>query len=254
MLRLNRRIRKVHIAMQNLTIFNPRPHIEQLRLPNGKSCFIIDDALLEPERLLQFATAQYDAFQPVDFNAYPGTYLLTPKEAIEALHDFFVQHVRRSFDARRVLSVHCRLSMVTLPPQTLRPYQWICHSDGQNIDPQQSLQASVLYLFKDESLGGTSFYEPARSPPETMRLMHDASTLPAQEFTQRYGIEPGYLTTSNEWFTHIGRVPAKWNRIIFYDGAMLHSGDIFAPEKLSADPRAGRLTLNGFFTSRRNAA
>jgi hypothetical protein len=46
---------------------------------------------------------------------------------------------------------------------------------------------------------------------------------------------------------------AKWNRLIFYDGAMLHSGDIRRPEKLSADPRAGRLTLNGFFTSRRHA-
>ena len=40
--------------------------------------------------------------------------------------------------------------------------------------------------------------------------------------------------------------------MIFYDGSILHSGDILAPEKLSADPRIGRLTLNGFFTSRRN--
>ncbi|GAH33624.1 unnamed protein product, partial [marine sediment metagenome] len=55
------------------------------------------------------------------------------------------------------------------------------------------------------------------------------------------------------WFVHIGRVAAKWNRIVFYDGSMLHSGDIFAPDRLSADPLRGRLTLNGFFTSRRNA-
>ncbi len=36
-----------------------------------------------------------------------------------------------------------------------------------------------------------------------------------------------------------------------YDGAMLHSGDILSPEKLASDPATGRLTLNGFFTSRR---
>jgi len=48
-------------------------------------------------------------------------------------------------------------------------------------------------------------------------------------------------------------IDAKWNRLIFYDGAMLHSGDIRLPERLSADPRRGRLTLNGFFTSRRHA-
>jgi hypothetical protein len=240
--------------MQNLVRFNPRPRLEQLRLPNGRSCLIIDEALLDPEHLLEFAAAQPEAFQPVDFNAYPGNYLLAPNGLTQALHDFFVQHVRRSFDARRVLSVHCRLSMVTLPPRTLRPYQWICHSDGQNIDPRQSLQASVLYLFKDEGLGGTSFYEPARSPAETAQFMLDATRLSTPEFSRRYGLEPGYITASNDWFTHIGRVAAKWNRIIFYDGAMLHSGDIFAPEKLSPDPRAGRLTLNGFFTSKRQAA
>jgi len=49
-------------------------------------------------------------------------------------------------------------------------------------------------------------------------------------------------------------IPAKWNRLIFYDGGVLHSGDITAPQKLSNDPVAGRLTLNGFFTCRRNVA
>lgn len=239
--------------MQKLAVFNPRPRVEQIRLSNGKSCLVIDDALLEPERLFEFAAAQYEAFRPVDFNAYPGSYLLMPDAVTLSLHDFFMQHVRRSFDARRALSVHCRLSMVTLPPHALRPYQRICHSDGQNIDARQSLQASVLYLFKDESLGGTGFYEPARSPQEIAQLMQDASALSDKAFTEKYAIGPGYLCDSNAWFTRIGGVAAKWNRLIFYDGGMLHSGDITAPQKLSADPRVGRLTLNGFFTSRRNA-
>jgi hypothetical protein len=52
----------------------------------------------------------------------------------------------------------------------------------------------------------------------------------------------------------VGTVPGQWNRIIFYDGYVLHSGDILAPERLSADPSAGRLTLNAFFSSRRNLA
>jgi hypothetical protein len=38
------------------------------------------------------------------------------------------------------------------------------------------------------------------------------------------------------------------------DGALLHTGDILAPERLSNDPATGRLTFNGFFTCRRNAA
>jgi hypothetical protein len=42
--------------------------------------------------------------------------------------------------------------------------------------------------------------------------------------------------------------------MIFYDGGILHSGDRLAPEKLSADPRIGRLTLSGFFFRRGNIA
>jgi hypothetical protein len=46
---------------------------------------------------------------------------------------------------------------------------------------------------------------------------------------------------------------AAWNRMIFYDGGLFHSADISQPSLNSADPRTGRLTLNGFFTCRRNA-
>ena len=62
----------------------------------------------------------------------------------------------------------------------------------------------------------------------------------------------GLHQSIERYFNQIGKIAPKWNRMIFYDGSILHSGDILAPEKLSADPRIGRLTLNGFFTSRRN--
>ena len=169
-----------------------------------------------------------------------------------ALDDFFVRNVRRLFDARRTLQMHCRLSMVTTPPQPLRPNQWICHRDSDGLDAQQSVQASVLYLFKDETLGGTSFYEQIRSAEETAQLFRDAEKFSASDFAQKYSIEPGYINQSNRYFNQIGKIAPKWNRMIFYDGSILHSGDILAPEKLSADLRIGRLTLNGFFTSRRN--
>ena len=240
-------------TLERIAVFNPRPQIERLRLPNDKFCYVIDDALVDPEALVQLAVVNRAAFNPVNFSAYPGNYLEMPASISARLNDFFVQHARRAFDARRTLHVQCRLSMVTLPPQALRPYQSICHTDGRHVDPRHSLQASVLYLFKDDSLGGTSFYEPVRSVEETARLFEDAGSLSSAEFTQKYGIAQGYICASNDWFAHIGRVAAKWNRIVFYDGGMLHSGDIFEPAKLSADPLSGRLTLNGFFTSRRNA-
>ena len=143
---------------QSLIEFNPDPRIERVPIVDGQWCYVIDDALLDPERLVRFAAEQRSEFHMVDYNAYPGLLLPTPGEISEKLNAFFIDHLRRLFDARRVLHMHSRLAMVTLPPEQLRPYQRICHSDTMSPDPQHSLQASVLYLFRDESLGGTSFY------------------------------------------------------------------------------------------------
>jgi hypothetical protein len=236
---------------KDVLIFRPQPSIEQLRFSNGFSCFIVDNALEEPERLVQFAIDRREQFRNVDFNAYPGIFLLTAAFA-NGLTQFFNQHVRRLFDARRVVQMHCRLSMVTLAPQALRPYQRMCHRDRAALDARHSIQASILYLFKDSGLGGTSFYEPARPAEEIAGLFRDASTLPGDAFDEKHPIQPGYMCGSNRYFNCVGTVPARWNRIIFYDGYALHSGDILAPERLSDDPSAGRLTLNAFFSSRRN--
>ena len=239
---------------QTSPIFNARPRVERIELGPGQACFVIDNALREPERLVELAAAHAADFQRVDFNAYPGVLLPAPQPLLQALHDFFSDHVRRGFDARRVLRMHGRFALVTLPPRELRPFQTICHVDRLDAGAQQSIQACVLYLFADASLGGTSFYVPARPAPDIERLFADANAMPTEQFTQRHGIAQGYLTGSNAYFRRVGGVEAKFNRLVFYDGAMLHSGDIHSPERLSADPRKGRLTLNGFFTSRRRAA
>jgi hypothetical protein len=136
----------------------------------------------------------------------------------------------------------------------LQPWQWFCHTDRLEFGPGQCLAASVLYLFKDEALGGTAFYRPLRPARETAALVQASGKLPAAEFSQRSGIAPGYMAGSNDWFERIGAAPAKFNRLILYSGNVFHTGDITAPYRLSADPRAGRLTLNGFFVCRRSVA
>ena len=64
---------------------------------------------------------------------------------------------------------------------------------------------------------------------------------------------PAYPTKSNTFFEKMASVPAAFNRAIFYDGTIYHSGDIRHPELLSADPQQGRLTVNAFFGVRLNA-
>jgi hypothetical protein len=240
-------------SIASADVFRASPRIERVALAGGTSCFVVDDALAEPERFVDWAVANREAFRPVDFNAYPGTYRMLPGAVESALEAFFNSHMRRCFDARRLRKMHCRLSMVTLPPAALRPYQWLPHSDRFGLDPGESIQATVLYLFRDAALGGTSFYAPTRSRDETARLFEDSSKLANEAFAERYGIAPGYIGASNAYFERIGGIAPRFNRLIFYDGSLLHSGDIPAPDRLSDDPARGRLTFNGFFVSRRHA-
>jgi hypothetical protein len=235
-------------------LFNPTASVRIEKFDDRHFCLVVDDALLEPERLAQFAADRRGDFSAVDLSFYPGVHLPAPRELTASLTEFFRWGLRRHFDARRVENVYCRFSMVTLPPVALRPIQWICHRDDSNLDARLSMQASVLYLFHDQSLGGTNFYAPARPQSEIDALFVDARRAAADTFAAKYRIKAGYMREGNDYFRHIGGVAAKWNRLIFYDGSMLHSSDITVPERLSNDPLIGRLTLNGFFTSRRHLA
>ena len=158
-------------------MFNSNLRIERCQFGNGQTCLVIDDALVDPDSILRFVQQHRSNFSKVDFNYYPGIFLPPPIKLEAALEQYFNAHVRRYFDARRLIKVISRFSMVTLAPRDLQPMQCICHRDRPLLDSRLSIQASVLYLFRDESLGGTSFYEPVRSTTETNQLFKDAANL-----------------------------------------------------------------------------
>ncbi len=236
-----------------LFTLNATPNIEEVRLAEGVTVLLVDDVLLNPERLVEFAAARRDALKPSPHNAYPGLQFPTPEEVRDRLGEFFATHIRSRLGARRTLHMNVRLSMVTQPPAALQARQSIPHRDSQGLDENECICASVLYLFDRPSLGGTSFFVTRKSLLETSLLVHDSSTMNAADFATRHGIPAGYFTASNAYFECVGTVPAQWNRMIFYDGNIFHSGSITAPDELCDDPRTGRLTLNGFFTCTRRA-
>jgi hypothetical protein len=236
-----------------LVIFNPNPRIQEIRLTRQISCLVIDDAVLHPGRLVALAVQHRDKLRSSPFNAYPGVLFPTPDEISMRLNEFFMLHIRKLIGARRTLRMHSRLSMVTTPPEQLEARQIICHRDSQNVPANQCIVASVLYLFHDVSLGGTSFFLAKKSAHETALFVHDSSTLAVDAFCAKHNIKRAYFTNSHEFFEKIGTIPAKFNRMIFYDGNIFHTGDIAAPEKMHRDPEVGRLSLNGFFTCTRHA-
>lgn len=239
-------------ARAPLLRFNPRPRLDVVDIGDGHRCLVVDEALLEPEAWVEFAAANAGAFSERPNNGFPGPELHLPDAALSSLDDFFAQHARRLIGARRTVRRYARFSLASRAPEALSPWQWFCHTDRLEDGPGQVVGASVLYLFKDASLGGTGFYRPLRAPGYIAALVKASASLSPEEFAERSGIARGYMTESNEWFERVAGVPAAFNRLILYPGHVFHSGDIHSPEKLSADPRRGRLTINGFFVCRRN--
>ena len=232
-------------------MFNPNPRIQTIPITPQHSCYVIDDALLEPERWVDYAIAQRAHFEDSPRNAFPGPELPMPDDAITRIAEFFAAHARSPLGGRRTLRASARLSLTTRAPQDLQPRQWICHVDRLGLAPGQMIGASVLYLFDAPALGGTAFYAPLRPMAETGALMSDSIRMSPEQFTAAYGIVPGYMTASNAWFRKLQSIAARWNRMIFYPGTVLHSGEIAHPELLVDDPRSGRLAINSFFTCTR---
>lgn len=228
-------------------MFNPRPTIGYHAIDARHTCAVVDDFLLEPQALVAHALAQRGQFATDPGNFYPGPELGLGREFAFALDEFFMQHIRRSLGARRTVSVSGRLSMATLALEQLSPLQRLCHRDAQAFLPGEGVAACVAYLFDQPALGGTSFYVARQSQEATAQLLRDARD-------GRLAVEEAYMHATNPWFEQVCTVPAKFNRAIFYDGEVFHAAQIEDAAVLSDDPARGRLTMNGFFRYRKNAA
>lgn len=234
--------------------FNAWPKIHAVTIGGGHSCLVFDDALADPEAWVDYAAARRGQFVDSDANAYPGPELPLPTPAVESLDGFFAQHARRELGGRRTLRRYARLSIATRTAAQLVPRQWLCHVDRLDVVAGEAIAASVLYLFREPALGGTAFFRPLRPVTDIAQLVQASARMPADEFQAFSGLEPGYMTASNSWFERVASVPARFNRLIFYPGSIFHCADIGAPERLTADPRTGRLTMNGFYVCRRSGA
>lgn len=235
-------------------MLNPQPSIQAIPIFDDHHCWVIDDALLEPERWLQKAMLHQRDFQRLDVNAYPGLELRMPDAIGNAFGQYFMAHLRHYLGARRLTRAYARLALVTDPPEHLSPRQCLPHRDRFDLPGNEMAAASVLYLFPEGRFGGTSFYRPKRSPEQTQRLLIDAARLPATDFRQRYGLGPSYVQDGNDWFERVALVPPRFNRLICYDGGLFHCSEIRPGDSLSPDPSLGRLTLNGFFLCTRGLA
>ena len=227
-------------------MFNPRPVIRKASLGAGGFCLVVDDFFSDPRQMVQAAADRRAAFVAAPVNCYPGIEQAMPPDFDRRLHEHFTEHLLPAFDGAQLLGMATRMSLVTLKPEELMPQQRICHRDARSCPPGEGAVASVMYLFEDARMGGTSFYRPLRHPDEIDFLLYQARMMDNDAFSRVIGAHPCYFNGDGRYFEKICTVPAAFNRAIFYDATVFHSGQIDAPELLDADPARGRLTINAF--------
>ena len=145
-------------------MFNPHPVIRTIPIPGRHPCVVIDDLLPEPEKMVAFGAARRDAFAVDGGNYFRGPEVAMAEDFTALPGEFFTLHVRHFLRAGHLLQAASRLSIVTKPAPALNPMRRICHVDmmvgARRLEPEagEGMAASVLYLFRDPDLGGTSFY------------------------------------------------------------------------------------------------
>ena len=231
-------------------LLNPDPRVSIVPIFDGHQCVVVDDFMLEPEALVDFAAGNHAFFAKQPGNYYPGPELPLGGAMAARIHDSFLLHARAPLKVRRVASMVSRLSLVTQRPEHLLPGQRLPHRDTVGLPAGEEMAAMVLYLFKDERYGGTSFFRPRVPMEEITSLLHELRRQERTGEVPTADLPPTFAIGSTRWFEKVLTIPPRYNRAIFYNGGLFHSGDLHSPELMVNDPRTGRLTANAFFRVR----
>jgi hypothetical protein len=236
-----------------LPLLNPHARVSVVPIHGEHRCIVIDDFMLEPEALVDYAARNHAHFVDDPRNYYPGPELPLGGTLAARIRDSFLEHARAPLKARRLLGMASRLSLVTRRPDQVLPAQRLPHRDSDGLPAGEGMCAMVLYLFEDERFGGTSFFKPAVPMPEIAALLRELKRRELAGEAPPPSPEEGpptFAIGSSRWFEKVLTIAPRYNRAIFYDGAVFHSGDLHAPALMVNDPRAGRLTVNAFFRVR----
>lgn len=181
-------------------------------------------------------------------NYYPGVRRVfkAGDEAANAYADKLCedagQFIAGAFNVDSFTLLEASFSMVTTLPGELSPAQRAPHFDSPN--PRH---LALLHYLRTPEGSGTAFYRQRSTGIERVteaNLSRFIST--AQREASLLGNNSGYINGSNEFFEEIGSVEAVPDRLVIYQGSLLHSGIIPSAMSFSTDPRQGRLTANLF--------
>ena len=207
---------------------------------------VIDDFSGSLERVLEIADEL--APYPRHTNYYPGLRRIfaaadTAANAyVEESCERAAQFIADAFDIDAFDLVEASFSMVTLKPTELTPPQRAPHFDTTD---QKDL--ALLHFLRAPPNSGTAFYRQRATGIERVTEYNVSAYVPVAEVQiPQLPSDSGYFHGSDEFFEQIGAVEAVPDRMIIFQGSLLHSGIIPTDMPLTGDPRQGRLTANIF--------
>jgi hypothetical protein len=223
-----------------------KPELRRL----GKSqspVVVIDDFSGDPDRLIEIAAA-LAPFPSVERGYYPGLRRIIT-EADPAAYAYVeraltdcAQFIAGSFDVDGFDLLGASFSMITTDPAELKPQQRAPHFD--TTDPKYY---AVLHYLNVPTDSGTAFYRQRSTGIERVTDANvDIFVRVAQREMATLPTDSGYILGSNPHYEQIGAFEAVPDRLIIYQGSLLHSGIIPPGMNRSPNPHQGRLTANIF--------
>ena len=206
---------------------------------------VVDDLIPDARRYVDVAAAMAP-YDPEAVKYYPGLRRRFVRED-SAAWDYVStvltaasQFIGPAFNARGFVVNEASFSIVTRRPEQLQPLQRIPH-----IDTADQKFVAVLHYLNDIPDTGTCFYRHRATGFE--RITPER----AEAFAKRRQLEGapsrgGFIGRSDECYEQLLRVDGRFNRLLIYQGSLLHSGFIPDDFAFSDDPRTGRLTGNMF--------
>lgn len=209
---------------------------------------LVEGALNRAEDLVDYAAREV-RFEPVwgPSGGYPGLRAGAPLDYVETLVRALDPSLRRAFGLTgvKLARAECSLSLVTLPPERLAPLQRIPH-----VDTTDPLQFALLHYLCGPEHGGTAFYRHRATGFETLSPDRQAA-YEAVRARELDGSPPAYIDGDSPFYERTAAYDAAFDRVLVYRSRTLHSGRIAPGQRLSEDPRTGRLTANIFVNYRR---
>lgn len=208
---------------------------------------VIDEFSGRLDEILELADALVP-YPRLAGNYYPGLRrIFTPGDSAanayaDRLCEEAGQFIAGAFDFDQFTLTEASFSIVTTLPSDLSPAQRAPHFDS----PDPNYLALLHYLRVPEG-SGTAFYRQRSTGIQRVTEQNlsrfvatarrEASLLPH---------DSGYIHGSDPYFEQVGSIEAIPDRLLIYQGSLLHSGIIPPAMRFSTNPREGRLTANLF--------